>query len=68
MPESESNIQHQLFNLKEYTSRHHMVLNQKKTKCLPFINSKTKDFMPQLKVNDDDFLEVIYILKLGFDS
>ena len=41
-----------------------MVLNQKKTKCLPFINSKTKDFMPQLKVNDDSLLEVIYDLKL----
>ena len=64
MPESESILQHQLADLKDYTSRHHMVLNHKKTKCIPFISSKTKDFMPQLNVNDDDFLEVIYDLKL----
>jgi hypothetical protein len=64
MPEGESILQHQLTDLKEFTSRRHMVLNQKKTKCLHFINSKTKDFLPQLKVNDDSLLEVIYDLKL----
>ena len=64
MPESESILQHQLVDLKYYTHQHHMVLNDKKTKCIPFISSKTKDFMPQLKVNDDDFIEVIYNLKL----
>ena len=41
-----------------------MVLNHKKTKCLSFINSRTKDFMPQLKINSCEYLEVIYSLKL----
>ena len=31
---------------------------------MPFISSLTKDFMPQLKIQDGDFLEVIYKLKL----
>ena len=31
---------------------------------MPFISSLTKDFMPHLKIQDGDFLEVIYKLKL----
>ena len=41
-----------------------MKLNYCKTKCMPYINNKTKDFMPQLKLEDDRFLEVIYEIKL----
>ena len=41
-----------------------MKLNSKKTKCLPFVRSKTKDFMPQLQLEDGNYLEVIYQLKL----
>ena len=41
-----------------------MVLNKKKTKCIPFINSKTKDFVPQISLGDGNYLEVIYQLKL----
>ena len=41
-----------------------MKLNTKKTKCLPFINSQTKDFMPQLELQNGTFLEIIYKLKL----
>ena len=39
-----------------------MVLNVKKTKCLPFLKSHIKDFMPQL--GGEDYLEVVYALKL----
>ena len=59
-------LQHQLEDLKDFTKDHQMILNSNKTKCMPFINSHTKDFMPQLKISDecDKYLEVIYKLKL----
>jgi hypothetical protein len=61
----DSILQHQLEDLVEFTRNHHMILNSKKTKCLPFINSQTKDFLPQLKLGEDEgYLEVIYQLKL----
>ena len=41
-----------------------MKLNSQKTKVMPYNNSKTKDFMPQLKLEKDSFIEVIYEIKL----
>ena len=41
-----------------------MKLNSRKTKCMPYINSKTRDYMPQLRLESDSYLEVIYELKL----
>ena len=41
-----------------------MLLNSKKTKCLPFTNSITKDFMPELSLEEGTYLEVIYQMKL----
>ena len=41
-----------------------MKLNTKKTKCTPFNNSLTKDFVPQLQIKNRDDLEVIYKFKL----
>ena len=41
-----------------------MLLNSKKTNCLPFINSITKDFMPERSLEEGSYLEVIYELKL----
>ena len=41
-----------------------MKLNKSKTKCFPFITRQTKDFMPQLSLEEGNFLEVIYQLKL----
>ena len=64
MAPEESILHHQLEDLVRYTRNHHMILNSRKTNCPPFINSKTKDFMPQLQVQEDGFLEVIYQLKL----
>ena len=60
----DSILQHQLEDLKVYTLEHSMKLNSQKTKCMPYNNSKTKDFMPQLKLEEDSFLEVIYEIKL----
>ena len=64
MPAHKSILHHQLDDLKLFTSNHSMKLNSKKTKCLPFIQSKTKDFMPQLSLDEGSNLEVIYKLKL----
>ena len=64
LPAEKSILQHQLVDLQFFTEQHHMKLNKNKTKCLPFINSKTKDFMPQLVLEEGSYLEVIYELKL----
>ena len=40
-----------------------MILNSKTTKCLPFYNSPTKDFVPQLSVEPGRNLEVKYKIK-----
>ena len=64
LPADKSILQHQLIDLKEFTKLHHMKLNHSQTKCLPFINSNTKDFMPQLSLEEGTNLEVIYKLKL----
>ena len=63
-PRSESILQHQLEDLVEYTKLNSMVLNSKKTKCLPFNMSRTKDFIPELSVEEGTNLEVIYSMKL----
>jgi hypothetical protein len=64
LPPSMSILQHQLDDLQIYTREHSMKLNSRKTKCMPYVNSKTKDFMPQLRLEDDSFLGVIYEIKL----
>ena len=64
MPPQKMILQHQLEDLVKYTQQNHMILNKKKTKCLPFINSRTKDFEPKLYIEKDTNLEIIYKLKL----
>ena len=51
-------------DLVKYTTLNSMVLNSKKTKCLPFIMSRTKDFIPELSVEEGTNLDVIYSMKL----
>ena len=41
-----------------------MKLNSRKTKCIPFNNSLTRDFMPEIRMDGDQCIEVIYQLKL----
>ena len=57
-------LQHHLSDLTKFTENNFMRLNKSKTKCFPFISSITKDFMPQLSLEEGSFLEVIYQLKL----
>ena len=64
MPSDKSILQHQLSDLVRFTEQHSMVLNAKKTKIFPFINSKKRDYLPQISIEPDKYLEVIYHLKL----
>jgi hypothetical protein len=64
LPAQKSILQHQIEDLKEYTVANSMVLNHKKTRVIPFNNSRTKDFMPELYVQEGTPLEVIYSIKL----
>ena len=64
LPPEKSILQHQLLDLIRYTAKQSMVLNEKKTKCLPFILSQTKDFQPELSLEEGKYLEVVYRLKL----
>ena len=64
LPPEQSILQHQLEDLVRYTSEQSMVLNEKKTKCLPFIFSQTKDFQPRLSLEEGSFLEVVFQIKL----
>ena len=68
MPPHKSILQHQLQDLKTFTTQHHMLLNSKKTKCIPFNSSKSKDFMPELQLEDGSLLEVIYQLRASWFS
>ena len=62
LPPQKSILQHQLEDLKDFTTQHHMVINSKKTKCLPFNSSLTKDFLPQFQLEEGVYLDVIYQL------
>ena len=64
LPADKSILQHQLEDLKIFTEKNSMMLNKKKTKCMPFISSRSKDFMPELRLEEETNLEVIYQLKL----
>ena len=64
LPHHKSILQHQIEDLKIFTKEYHMQLNSSKTKCMPFVNSLTKDFVPQLSIQNEECLEVIYQLKL----
>ena len=64
LPPQTSILQHQLEDLNDFTTQHHMVINSKKTKCLPFNSSLTKDFLPQFQLEEGVYLDVIYQLKL----
>jgi hypothetical protein len=64
LPSDKSILQHQIEDLKKYTETNSMKLNSKKTKVLPFNNSRSKDFMPELYLDGEVPLEVIYSLKL----
>ena len=64
LPPSKAILQHQLADLTRFTTKQSMVLNTKKTKCMPFNNSQTKDFLPTLSIKEGANLEVVYQIKL----
>ena len=64
LPKNLCILQHQISDLQIFTKEHHMKLNNQKTKCMPFINSLTTDYMPQISIGNEETLEVIFQLKL----
>ena len=64
LPPEKSILQHQLQDLVRYTAQQSMVLNKKKTKCVPFILSSTKYFHPELSLKEVEFLEVVHRMNL----
>ena len=60
LPQEKSILQHQIHELQYFTRQHHMQLKSRKTKCTPFINSTTKGFLPEIRINNEECLEVIY--------
>ena len=64
LPPEQSILQHQLADLSQFTSKHKMKINHKKTKILPFNFSRKYDFLPQINFPDCEPLEVIYHTKL----
>ena len=57
LPASKSVLHHQLNDLTKFTEKSSMKLKAKKTKCIPFINSKTKDFVSKFTTNTDEELD-----------
>ena len=55
LPPEKSILQHQLQDLVRYTAKQSMVLNEKKTNCLPFILSQTKEFQPELILEEGNY-------------
>ena len=64
MPPEKMILQHQLDDTVRYTTKKLNTLNKSKTKCLPFNNLRTKDFIPKLSMQEGEYLELIYSLKL----
>ena len=53
-------LQHQLFDLQDYTRQHKMMINQKKTKLMVFNMSQKNKFSPLLTISEDgDPIDVI---------
>ena len=64
LPPNRFILQHKLEDLKIGTKRNSMLLNKKKTKSLLFTTTKTREFMPQLSLEEGTFLEVVFQIKL----
>ena len=60
-----SALQHQFQDLVRYTAQQSMLINEKKTKCLPFILSQTNDFQPDLNLEEGEYLEVGLVITSG---
>ena len=63
LPSHESKVQEQLNKLHEYAIENEMKINIDKSKVMLFNTSKTRDFSPELKL-DNDTLDVVEEMKL----
>ena len=64
LSKDKSILQHLLQDLSKFSSDNLMKINLKKTQTMPFNFSKTRDFIPQLSINGEDNMDVIYQTKL----
>ena len=62
-PSDESEIQMQLNELSRYADVNEMKINKEKTKVMLFNTAKTRDFTPQMKIENEE-IEVVEKLKL----
>ena len=63
LPTTESKVQEQLERLHEYAIENEMKINIEKSKVMLFNTAKTRDFSPEMKI-EDDTLEVVEEMKL----
>jgi hypothetical protein len=59
LPKESSKLQQQLNDLKIYTEKHQMKINQDKTKVILFNNATKYDFLPNLTLDTDCPLQVV---------
>ena len=59
LPKESSKLQQQLNDLKIYTEKHQMKINQDKTKVILFNNATKYDFLPNLTLDTDCALQVV---------
>ena len=64
LPTDACEMQTQLNKLIDYTRTHQMKINNNKTKVILFNTSRKYDFLPQLTIGGEDFLEVVEEVKL----
>ena len=64
LPTQNNKLQDKLNDLKTYSENNSMKLNNKKTKIMIFNFSTSRDFMPELCLSQNDFLEVVEMTKL----
>ena len=64
LPAESSILQHKLADMQRFTEENMMMINKKKTIIMPFNFSKTRDFIPRLKLPGGCELKVIYESRL----
>ena len=63
LPEAASKVQKQLEKIETHAKDNEMKINKKKTKAMLFNTSKTKDFTPKLKI-DNETIDLVEEMKL----
>ena len=57
-------LQQLMEDLKLYAKKNHMIINIDKTKVMIFNRIKSVDIIPQVKISDEQFIEIVEVMKL----